>query len=246
MGKRDTYRQTLRSLATWDDYLLAESGLPGPRGNLELAAAVADEGDAACFAHLRAAGAASLGSPLEFLAFCGTLGLGKLLAQGQGEPLDELRLLASEPRWRVRESVAMALQRWGAADMAAVLVCLEDWATGNRYEQRAVVAALCEPSLLREPAAARATLALLDRVTATLVGGGDAKSESFRVLRQALGYGWSVAVVALPASGKPLFERWLQHADANVRWVMRENLGKARLARMDAAWVADCLARSHS
>jgi hypothetical protein len=28
-----------------------------------------------------------------------------------------------------------------------------------------------------------------------------------------------------------------------VRWIMRQNLKKARLARMDAGWVAGCLER---
>ncbi|MFZ2360665.1 MAG: hypothetical protein WA040_15100 [Anaerolineae bacterium] len=45
MSKRNEYRQTLRGLDDWDPYLLAESGLPGPLGNIELAQAVADEGD---------------------------------------------------------------------------------------------------------------------------------------------------------------------------------------------------------
>ena len=32
-------------------------------------------------------------------------------------------------------------------------------------------------------------------------------------------------------------ERWLADDDPDVRWIMRENLGQARLARLDAAWV---------
>ena len=40
MTKADIYRDTLETLPDWEAYLLAESGLPGPRGNLELAAAV--------------------------------------------------------------------------------------------------------------------------------------------------------------------------------------------------------------
>ncbi len=45
MSKRDAYRAILREMPDWDSYLLRESGLPGPRGNLELAQAVADVGD---------------------------------------------------------------------------------------------------------------------------------------------------------------------------------------------------------
>jgi hypothetical protein len=44
-------------------------------------------------------------------------------------------------------------------------------------------------------------------------------------------------VVAYPQAGKPLFEGWLATADPDVRWILRENLKKDRLARMDAAWV---------
>ncbi len=37
MAKADQYREILRTLDEWDAFLLKESGLPGPRGNLELA-----------------------------------------------------------------------------------------------------------------------------------------------------------------------------------------------------------------
>ncbi len=45
MNKSDTYRQILATLPEWEPYLLQESGLPGPRGNIELAQVVADMGD---------------------------------------------------------------------------------------------------------------------------------------------------------------------------------------------------------
>jgi hypothetical protein len=44
MSKSEYYRETLRTLADWDSFLLKESGLPGPRANLELVNVVADEG----------------------------------------------------------------------------------------------------------------------------------------------------------------------------------------------------------
>jgi hypothetical protein len=48
-----------------------------------------------------------------------------------------------------------------------------------------------------------------------------------------------VAVVALPDAGKPLMEKWLASPDPDIRWIMRENLKKNRLVKMDAAWVAE-------
>jgi len=38
-------------------------------------------------------------------------------------------------------------------------------------------------------------------------------------------------------------EKWLADEDKDVRWIMRENLGKARLARLDADWLARQRAR---
>ena len=70
----------------------------------------------------------------------------------------------------------------------------------------------------------------------------DRRSEGFRALRKGLGYCWSVAVAAHPAAGKPALERWLAGDDPDVRWIVRQNLKKARLARLDAGWVARCLA----
>ncbi|NTU63627.1 MAG: hypothetical protein HGB05_09530 [Chloroflexi bacterium] len=48
-----------------------------------------------------------------------------------------------------------------------------------------------------------------------------------------------MAVVALPTEGKPAMEKWLVHPDADVAWIMRENLKKNRLQRMDAKWVKE-------
>jgi hypothetical protein len=54
-----------------------------------------------------------------------------------------------------------------------------------------------------------------------------------RVLRQALGYCWSVAVAALPAEGFARLERWAAADDPDVRWLVRENLRKSRTRRAD-------------
>jgi hypothetical protein len=56
-----------------------------------------------------------------------------------------------------------------------------------------------------------------------------------------MGYCWSVAVAALPDAGKPLMEKWLRSEDKDIRWMMKENLKKNRLARMDAKWVEECM-----
>lgn len=240
MNKIEQYKETLRSLDDWDPFLLEQSGLPGPRGNLELAQAVADEGSEDMFLRFLALDAdrAPTNSPEEFLAFCGVVGLGRLAAEGQRQYLATLRACASDSRWRIREAVAMALQRLGDADMDALLEGMEDWSRGNLLEKRAAAAALCEPRLLREEEQVMRVLRILDRITASIEHVADRKSAEFKALRKGLGYCWSVAVAALPEAGKAAMETWFGTDDRDVRWIMKENLRKNRLARMDAAWVA--------
>lgn len=231
MNRIETYRQILRQLTDWEPYLLAESRLPGPRGNLELAQAVADVGTPDLFWRLSTydAGRAPTNTPGEFLAFCGVLGLGRLLVEGDPTALAALRAHAADPRWRTREAVAMALQRLGAHDMERLFEVVETWLDGSWLEQRAVVAALCEPALLRLPQPATRALRVLDHITANLSRAADRREPAFRTLRQALGYGWSVAIVARPDVGWPLFEKWAASADPDVQWVVRENRKKRRL-----------------
>jgi hypothetical protein len=120
---------------------------------------------------------------------------------------------------------------------------MDRWVSGGPLEQRAAVAAVCEPRLLVDPDAVRATLTLLDRATASLVEPGGKNAPDVKVLRQALGYCWSVAVAADPVAGKPVMERWLAIDHPDVRWVMRENLRKSRLIRVDPVWVNQSVTR---
>lgn len=242
MSKIDDYREILKKLGDWDDYLRAESNLPGPRGNLELAHAAADLGDRECFEHFLTFDAerAPVNTPDEFLAFCGVEGLGRLIAEGQTNLWPTLRARVSDPRWRIREGVAMALQRVGQVDMDLLLDKLEGWANGNWLEMRAAAAGLAEPALLQEEKHILRALEILDNITSAVASAQD-RDEDFKILRQGLGYCWSVIVAALPTSGKRVMERWLSNTDKDVRWIMKENLKKKRLVRMDQAWVADCL-----
>ncbi|MFN8471873.1 MAG: hypothetical protein U0822_06735 [Anaerolineae bacterium] len=239
MTTRESRYSILLTLDDWDAFLMENSGLPGPRANLELVQAVADLGDRSRFDRwlTLTPEQAPTNTPEVFLVVCGAVGLGRLVAEGDHSLVPRLRVLANDPRWRVREAVAMALQRWGAADMAGLVAEMEDWAAGSRLEQRAAVAALAEPPLLRNPAHAAPVLGIFDHVTASLSGAADRRTDDFRVLRQALGYAWSVVAVAFPDPGLARMERWMASLDPDIRWVMRENLKKSRLTRLDAAWV---------
>jgi hypothetical protein len=226
MGARvDSYRVALREVQDLETYLAANSGLPGPRGNIELALAAAEELDHATLERLAR-------SEDEFEAFCGVVGLGRAVADGRRDLLLDLRRHANDPRWRVREAVAVALQRWGDADLSAMIDAATAWAAGSRLEQRAAAAGTCEPRLLGHASAVRRVLLLLDAITVTLPGAPDRRTDAFRTLRQGMGYCWSVAIAADPVDGLPAFARWRDSTDPDVAWVVRENLAKARLQRV--------------
>lgn len=244
MGKVEEYCAKLRTFDDWDAYLLSESRLPGPRANLELAFAVASEGSEAYFLRLSALDAkeAPQNTPEEFLAFCGVLGLGYLAARGEGEQLPILREKAADRRWRIREAVALGLQQYGRTSSGHLLRMMTEWSQGSLWERRAAVATLCEPDLLADPGNANQIVQLIDGITASILNERDRRAKAFRVLRKALAYGWSVLVAAQPALGRPRMEEWIASQDPDIRWIMKENLKKKRLLRMDEAWVLAQLA----
>ncbi|WP_022880916.1 HEAT repeat domain-containing protein [Gryllotalpicola ginsengisoli] len=213
-------------------YLDENSGLPGPRANLTLVDAFADVAAEEMILQLA-------GSPDEFRRLCGTAALGRLyLEKPGGAQLVELMLRAArDDDWRVREGVAMALQRIGDADPALLRRLVADWlGSDSSRVVRAAVAGICEPRLLRSPEMADAALAACERATdhVRAVPLERRRADDVRTLRQALGYCWSVAVAAAPEPGLKKFAELRERAgsDRDVDWIVSENLKKARLQRL--------------
>jgi hypothetical protein len=230
MGRVQDYRAELAALdrADWPAYLTEHSGLPGPRGNIELGQAVADAGDLALFDAL-------IATDDEYLTFCGVVGLGAVLAAGDDTMRARLRRHAGDDRWRVREGVAMALQRLGDADLARLVDVVLDWVDDpDPLVQRAAAAAICEPRLLGTPSAAATAVDVCRRATESLATLPDVRRRDadVRTLRQGLGYCWSVAVAADPEPGLVAFGRLESVDDADVVWIVRENRKKKRLATL--------------
>lgn len=244
MSKVDYYRAKLRELHSWDAYLLEQSNLPGPRANLELAFAVGLEGDEDLFLRYAALEEADApaNAPEGFLAVCGVLGLGYLIARGGTSHLAIIRKRASDNRWRIREAVALGLQQYGVVDLMGLLSIMEEWSHGNLSEQRAVIVTLCEPKLIKDGQICVRILNLLDRITGSILNEDNRKKQGFQVLKKSLGYCWSVLVASCPELGKPQMEKWMKEDNPDIRWIMKQNLKKKRLERIDAEWVSRQLA----
>lgn len=227
-------------------YIVAHSNLPGPRGNLELAAAWADvvgawpkEAEEWLWELLTEmaslpASQVTVNDPHVLLAFCGVLGIGVLAAASDmrsDEALATLRGFARDSRWRMREAVAMALQPMLVERSERTLSELQRWVSdGDWLEMRAAAAALAEPTVLQRERVAMAALHLHESILSAVLSATDRRVESFRILRKGLGYTLSVVVSRVPDEGFQLLARLVPAGDADILWIVRQNLKKKRLA----------------
>ncbi len=233
-------------------YLCANSRLPGPRANLELASAFATavrdqrkEWKAmwALCARWTAIPpeAAPTNDPREFAVFCGVRGIGALGADGSArarEALAHLRPLARDSRWRVREAVAMAIQDVAEGEPGVTLRALDEWIGGDAWlEMRAVAAGVAEPRVLKEARVALAALELHEAIVKRFQAAKDRDSADFRTLRQCLAYSMSVVVAARPEEGFRWMMKLAGTKDPDVLWIVKENLKKGRLASRNPGWV---------
>jgi hypothetical protein len=257
MSKKEKYQEELTSLvdefiATGSAeqlkaYLASNSNLPGPRGNLELAQSFMDALES--YAGQRAGGlwelclamadtpaqVAPVNDPQEFIPFCGTVGIGALGAVSPAlfeKALAALKHLADDPRWRMREAVAMALQRLAASRGSETWQALQAWiGEGGLLEMRAAAAAVAEPALLKDEGLATLAVHMHQTILAQVLQTRERKSEAFRILRQALGYTVSVVTQAAPEPGFKLMAGLAVSPDPDLRWIVRENLKKNRLVK---------------
>lgn len=224
------------------------SGLPGPRANLELGYSFAKAVSSMRLQDWQwemILGMASVSpskaptnTPKEYLSFCGLVALGALCGEGLPRPrrraaLTIIRKAAADPRWRTREAAAMALQLIGEKDLEALRQIVEQWLPGaSLLEKRALVAGLAHPPILGDHAFALYCLEVAFAVLKALPGTSAdlRRSEDFRVLRQGLGYALSVFVEKSPEEGFTLLREAASTEDPDVRWIVKENLKKKRIS----------------
>ena len=223
--------------------LLKNSGLPGPRGNLELLYsfsknATKNEVDE-CFSFYRDD---LHNSPEEFVVMCGIVGYCILNKDNIQKTLTTIRKYASHSSWRIRESVAIGIQEIAENNISGILNNLKEWLDGNDLEKRAIVAALCEPKLLKEKSIIIQVLEILNIITMSFDKIDGKLSEDQKSLQKTLGYGWSVAIASLPNEGKVAFEKITKCNNKHIKWIVKENLKKNRLTVMDKKWVEKMLA----
>jgi hypothetical protein len=245
-------------IAALEDYVIDHSNLPGPRADLELIGAFADEVGDLCRApdlslnrsyvalewlllelinrYPPAVFGGDPGSPLQMPQLCGLVALGEWSARfchieaGASTLLEQAR----SPLWRIREGAAMGLQRMlGLAWGSTIRRLRRQSVDAGAYAWRAIVAAVAEPPLLTDSARALEALDLHYEALAFLrrLPASARRTDPALTLRQALAYSVSVITAAAPAAGFDQMRAWAAWHDPDIHWLLRENLKKNRLSK---------------
>ena len=243
MGKKDDLIGQLVPLrndrSALETFIIRNSNLPGPRGNLELAFAVAEvyhNADVILEWTKITEEQADVNDPRAFLPFCAAVCLGKLyITEKKRSYVTLLKRLAGDGRWRMREAVAFGFQIIGEHDFSILKKLFSDWiTTSGNLEKRAILVSLAHPPILNSatvPFCLEITGQILHRLDTTV---------NFDVLRKGLEFTISVFAAADPQPGLQFIRKWIGKNRVIDR-ILAENLKKKRLVRADPKKVEDLL-----
>jgi hypothetical protein len=228
-------------------YLVSNSNLPGPRGNLELAYSFVETIEIYFSKNPEllwklCAGLsgispdeAPVNDPKEFLPFCGTYGIGaigSISAEHFDNAMLYLKRLAADSRWRTREAVAMGIQKLLLRHPEKTLNELDRWIVDEFWlVMRAAAAGVAEPLLLKKKEVSLRGLDLHKKIFDRILSAEDRKSYEFKAMKKGLGYTLSVVVSFVPKQGFDYMHRIAQSKDSDILWIIKQNLKKNRLTK---------------
>ena len=217
--------------AQLEKFIIENSNLPGPRGNLELAFGFAEiyENLTVLLKWIQISeDQADVNNPRSFLAFCSAVCLGKLYTkQKNKEFISILKKLANDGRWRMREAVAFGFQIIGENDFTELKRIFLDWIKdSNNLEKRAILVSLAHPKFLNEERA-KFCFKITDMVLKQMD-----KQDNFDVLKKGLEFTISVYAVANPNLGLEFIAHWIGK-DKVIDRILKQNLKKNRLIKKD-------------
>lgn len=233
MGKKEDLIKKLKPIIDnpekLEKFIIENSNLPGPRGNLELAFAFAETYDNldVLLEWLKITeDKADTNNPKSFPAFCSAVCLGKIYTKNKDKKLiSVLKKLANDGRWRMREAVAFAFQTIGENDFNELKSIFSEWIKeSNNLEKRAILVSLAHPKFLNEENA-KFCFEITDIVLQEMD-----RENDFDVLKKGLEFTISVFAAANPELGFYFIKKWIGK-DKTIDKIMKENLKKNRLAK---------------
>jgi hypothetical protein len=233
VGKREDLIEKLKPIINdremLEKFIIENSNLPGPRGNLELAFALAEiynNLDVVLeWAEITEA-RADVNDPKSFPAFCSAVCLGKIYTKTKDKKLISiLKKMANDGRWRMREAVAFGFQNIGENNFDELKSIFSKWIKkSNNLEKRAILVSLAHPKFLDEE-----NSKFCFEITDTVLKEMDREND-FDVLKKGLQFAISVFAAANPEFGFKFIKKWIGK-DKTIDKLMKENLKKNRLAK---------------
>jgi len=222
-----------------ENFVVQQSNLPGPRGNLELAFALAeiyDNVDVLLEWVDISEEQADVNNPRSVLAFCAAVCLGKIYTKTKDPKLIRvLKRLANDGRWRMREAVAFGFQRIGKHDFNELKAIFSEWIQeANNLEKRAILVSLAHPPFLTEE-----RTEFCFEITDVILMQTD-NGENFDVLKKGLEFTISVFAAANPTLGFQFIKKWIGRSTL-IDKIMEKNLKKNRLAKQEPKAVKQLL-----
>lgn len=126
----------------------------------------------------------------------------------------------------------MGIQKLLAKQSQNTLKELEGWIENNKWlAMRAVAAGVADPALLKDNQTAQRALELHRRIFAKILTTTERKSYEFKTMKKGLGYTLSVVICAIPKEGFEFMRQLTDSQDADILWIIKENLKKNRLIK---------------
>jgi hypothetical protein len=146
---------------------------------------------------------------------------------------------AQDERWRIREAAAMAIQDIIDVRPEATMALLQSWIYEDSYLlHRAVAAGVAEPRFMKKRENARIALDLHKAILANVAHEANRRDPYYIVLVKGLSYTLSVVIVGIEQEGFAYLEDLLATDHPIIHKIVRENLKKKRLVRLNAENVA--------
>lgn len=138
-----------------EQFIIKNSNLPGPRGNIELSFALAEiyNDVDVLYDWLKVTEeVADTNNPKAFLPFSALVSLGKIYTNKKDKKIiSVLKKSANDGRWRIREAVAFAFQIIGENDFTELKNIFSIWIKkSNNFGKRAILASLAHQKFLNE------------------------------------------------------------------------------------------------
>ncbi|MHA2388938.1 MAG: HEAT repeat domain-containing protein, partial [Candidatus Hodarchaeales archaeon] len=229
------------------NYITKNSNLPGRRGNLEMAAAfdgiireeflenLEELWSLSVTLTNKSEAEAPTNNPKEMIPFCGTRALGAIGTVSEtyfDQALDNLKVLANDTRWRMREAVAAAIGQILMKRGQEGLQTLESWIEKDNWlEMRAIAAGLADASAGNKEFDSQKGLEIHKTIFYKVKKTEDRNNDPLKVLTKGLCYTLSVITQAVPEEGFSYMAHLLDWKDTEITRVVKENLKKNRLKK---------------